>query len=84
MTPQWPKPSMHDVASGYFVPTLNDSELGLEFGFGLTTNILNGQSECGNSSEENSTSLKRIRTFKKLLEVFGLPQEDESTMGCKD
>jgi len=42
MTPQAPKPSMHDVASGWYVPTDSDLAHGLDFGFGYTTNIING------------------------------------------
>jgi chitinase len=42
MTPQPPKPSLHDVASGNFVPTTVDKNAGLSNGFGVTTNIING------------------------------------------
>lgn len=75
---------MHDVASGWFVPTDSDLANGLEFGFGLTTNIINGGYECGNPWSENEKSLYRIKTFKKMLEFFGLEPEDEDSMGCRD
>jgi len=43
MTPQAPKPSLHDVASGNMVPTTVDKNHGLYNGFGVTTNIINGE-----------------------------------------
>jgi len=42
MTPQSPKPSIHDVASGFMVPTDADKAAGITAGFGATTNIING------------------------------------------
>jgi len=42
MTPQSPKPSIHDVATGYMVPTDADLNAGIVAGFGATTNIING------------------------------------------
>ena len=53
MTPQSPKPSIHDIASGWFVPTQNDADAGIESGFGMTTNIINGGHECGNPFAED-------------------------------
>ena len=42
MTPQSPKPSIHDVATGFMVPTSADVNAGFHSGFGTTTNIING------------------------------------------
>ena len=47
MTPQSPKPSIHDVATGFMVPTAADDAAGFGAGFGVTTNIINGGQECG-------------------------------------
>lgn len=85
MTPQAPKMSIHDVASGHFKPTDVDIKNGLVNGFGITTSIINGGLECSKpGQEEDIRSAYRIMTFKHLLEWFGLPEEDEATMGCKD
>ena len=84
MTPQAPKPSMHDVASGWYVPTQSDLNKGLVFGFGLTTNIINGGYECGNPRAENVKSKARLNTFKALLTYFDLPAEAQNTLGCKN
>jgi len=82
MTPQTPKPSMHDVASGNFMPTTVDVNAGIQNGFGVTTNILNGAQECGTFGTENSKSQYRIDTYVKLLEYFNLPTEPADTMTC--
>ena len=42
MTPQDPKPSMHDVMSGFFVPTAADLAGNFGATFGTTTNVING------------------------------------------
>ena len=52
MTPQNPKPSCHDMMSGFFKPSSADLGGGLAQynglnGFGTTTMIINGGSECG-------------------------------------
>ena len=44
---------MHDLASGWYVPTQNDLDNELVFGFGYTTNIINGGHECGNAWAED-------------------------------
>lgn len=81
MTPQAPKPSMHDVVTGHMYQTAGDLAAGIEPGFGATTNIINGGLECG-ANWENPKSEHRIDTYKKMLTYFGLPAEDEDTMGC--
>jgi len=47
MTPQSPKPSMHDVVTKYFVPNDADIAAKIKGTFGTTTNIINGGDECG-------------------------------------
>ena len=47
MTPQSPKPSMHDVMTGYFTPNAYDLSINIQDGFGTTIHIINGGLECG-------------------------------------
>jgi len=47
MTPQDPKPSMHDVMTGFFEPNDKDDQVNITATFGTTTNIINGGLECG-------------------------------------
>jgi hypothetical protein len=85
MTPQNPKPSMHEVATGYMVPTYADIHNNIDEGyeFGATTNIINGGQECGSGSED-ARSTNRINYYKALLTDFGLPAENDNTLGCKN
>ena len=50
MTPQDPKPSMHDVMTGFFVPNAVDQAANIGATFGTTTNIINGALECNSWS----------------------------------
>lgn len=75
MTPQSPKPSMHDVATGYFQPNAADITAGITGGFGTTTNIINGGAECGWDSP-NAT--KRGDFYTKFLTYFGITDSDDN------
>ena len=47
MTPAEPKPSMHDVVTGYWEPNDEDLKANIDnSGFGTTINIINGAEEC--------------------------------------
>ena len=86
MTPQSPKPSMHEVATCYFEPNQADINVGIEKynglnGFGITTNIINGGYECGKGSETIG-SRKRADYYKAWSLHFDLPTEDESSLKC--
>lgn len=69
MTPQDPKPSMHDVMTGYFIPNSKDEAVNIGATFGTTTNIINGGLECGNGSTK---ARDRGAYFKEWLNFFGL------------
>ena len=89
MTPQSPKPSMHDVITGFWQPNSADTNIGLQKMsnglncFGGTTNIINGGQECGQTSESYG-SQRRMDYYIEWLDFFGLPAEEEtaSCMGC--
>jgi hypothetical protein len=86
MTPQSPKPSMHEVVTGYFTPNSDDTTAGITAGFGATINIINGAIEC-NKSTENANSKKRKEYYDKFLEHFKIDTKSEETdasKGCKD
>lgn len=46
-SPQTPKPSMHDVVTGFWKANSADEAAGITAGFGATINIINGALECG-------------------------------------
>jgi len=58
MTPQFPKPSCHDIMTGNWKPTSNDLINGRVPGFGATVNVINGGIECGTSHELEKTTFR--------------------------
>ncbi|MCW3465336.1 glycoside hydrolase family 19 protein [Chitinophaga nivalis] len=69
MTPQYPKPSCHDVmVPGKWTPTAAETAAGLKPGFGATVNIINGGLECGGASE-NTKVLNRIAHYQRYATI---------------
>lgn len=82
MTPQLPKPSMHEVVTGLWTPNAADVAAGIVVGFGTTTNIINGAMECGQGSE-SSYSRYRMQYYRALCETLKAQCfEDLATDGC--
>jgi len=71
MTPQPPKPSMHDVVTGRWQPNSHDSAAGRLPGFGVLIMIINGAQECSNGPMQWATN--RINFFKDFSNHFSLP-----------
>jgi chitinase len=77
-TPQYPKPSCHDVMVGRRSP--NAGDVGRKPGFGQTINIINGFYECGPSwGTEGQNRIKYYKDFCRALNVS--PGE---YLECKD
>lgn len=70
MTPQPPKPSMHDVVTGRWQPNEHDIAAGRSPGFGVLIMIINGAQECSNGDHE--WALNRIEFFKAFSHHFSL------------
>ena len=79
MTPQYPKPSMHDVMAGFWQPNNKDLSMNLKSGFGATINIINGAQECNMSTNQAAT---RIVYFNELLNYFGVTDPYPSGQNC--
>ena len=58
MTPQFPKPSCHDIIIGKWIPTSDDIQKGRLPGFGATVNVINGGVECGNGADIPKTKYR--------------------------
>lgn len=58
MTPQYPKPSCHDIIVGNWKPNENDILKGRLPGFGATVNVINGGVECGKGIDLEKTSYR--------------------------
>ena len=67
MTPQDPKPSMHDVMTGFFEPNEKDAQVNITATFGTTTNIINGGIECG---QETAQAANRVSYFDWYCDTF--------------
>lgn len=74
LTPQGPKPSMHDVSRGVWTPNAVDAAAGLEaLSFGATTVVINGAFECGRPAEtaQSANRIKYFAYFSARLGVVG-------------
>ena len=81
MTPSKPKPSMHDVMTGYFVPDAVDLANNITGSFATTINIINGGIECGQGLGVNEAVQARASYFSSWLAYFLLPSEDNLDCG---
>ena len=73
MTPQSPKPSMHDVVTGFWNPNAADIAAGRVTGFGALIMIINGNMECGKLTQQASD---RATFYSAFLDYFNLPEEN--------
>lgn len=74
MTPQSPKPSSHDVISGQWKPSAEDTAAGRVPGYGVITNIINGGIECGKGS--NPQVEDRIGFYKRYCDILKVSYGD--------
>jgi chitodextrinase len=81
MTPQAPKPSMHEMITGFWQPNDHDIAAGILPGFGATTLIINGGIECGGGSE-HAASANRIIYFQAFTSEDGLNVDQGANLGC--
>jgi hypothetical protein len=71
MTPQPHKPSAHNVMIGKWQPSATQKAKGLEPGFGMTINIINGPVECGKGDNMESMN-DRIGFYQYFLKKLGV------------
>ena len=57
MTPVSPKPSMHEIMTGYYVPNSYDVDfLFISADFGATISVISDGSECGTGESYETTA----------------------------
>lgn len=78
-SPQTPKPSMHDVVSGFWLANSADESVGISASFGATINIINGAIECGKWTQN---AANRVENYKGLMGYFGVAIPDTETLNC--
>lgn len=90
MTPQYPKPSCHQVMLPTWQPTPEQSAVGIKPGFGATPNIINPGYECGSGGAEEQYQVKnRLGYYQRYAQRFGVSLElgggnNPANCGCKD
>jgi GH18 family chitinase len=86
MTPQYPKPSAHDIMVENWQPTSTQVSAGIVPGFGATVNIINPAIEC-NSGTEAQKVLGRIAHFDRYTDIIGIGMaldgsDNPTELGC--
>ncbi|KAI8536868.1 hypothetical protein RHMOL_Rhmol10G0289800 [Rhododendron molle] len=71
MTPQYSKPSCHDVITGQWTPSAADSAAGRVPGYGVITNIINGGLECGQGFS-TAQQVSRIGYLMHFSDIVGV------------
>ena len=75
------QPSCHDVMTGKWTPSKNDSVNNITPGFGMTINILNGFVECGHGEDIRMTD--RISHYMTFLDLIGIGRDNAGPYtGC--
>ena len=82
MTPQWPKPSAHDVMVGNWVPTNYDLSKNRKPGLGMTVNIINGGVECGKGPIDKVRH--RIGHYQRFANMLGVSTDLDGTNDCSE
>lgn len=81
MTPQDPKPSMHDLVTGFFVPNSVDTSNSIGANFASTTNVINGALECGQGIGGSGSAAVRAGYYANWLNYFNLSAESDTDCG---
>jgi len=76
ITPQDPKPSMHDVMTDYFIPNAKDKAVNIGASVASTIYIINGGLEWGQGLNNDKVK-KRGEYFLKWLDFFNMPAEGD-------
>jgi len=78
MTPQFPKPSCHNIITGKWIPDSNDVKKGRLPGFGATVNVINGGVECGSGADIPKT-IYRYNYYQYFCKYFNISPGDNIT-----
>ena len=86
MTPQPPKPSMHAIDTGAYIPSAGDIAGKRYRGFGASVQIINA--ECVASGPDKAQAKNRFNYFEALMNYFGIaddidPEKDLTCVGMK-
>ena len=90
MTPQYPKPSAHDVVTGFWTPNSVDINLYAGNTFGTTIGIMaqdrdasGNTAECMKGVGETKNASIRGEFYTRLIHYFELEEEKKIDIGCR-
>ena len=83
MTPQVGRPSMHEVATQLWVPSSEQLARNIREGFGTTTNLIRGYSECGEHNDP-SNSNARSSIYTEVMQLLGSTVSSSEMISCAD
>lgn len=86
MTPQPPKPSMHEIDTKAWVPNKSDIAAKRYRGFGASVMVINA--ECVSSGNDKAQAQNRFNYYKSFMKDFGIENEidaskDQTCVGMK-
>ena len=79
ITPQFPKPSCHEIITNQWVPSEKDVASGRTPGFGAVVNVINGGIECNQGMEASKYRYGYYRFFCKYFKVDPGPNANCTT-----
>ncbi len=82
LKPESPKPSIVHVIDRTWAPTPSELKAGIGFGFGTTTNIINGGLECGERNGQTRTPSNRTENWKGLADYFQVTIHADENESC--
>eukprot|EP00124_Ichthyophonus_hoferi_P002108 Ihof_evm8s132 gene=Ihof_evmTU8s132 len=84
MTPQSPKPSIHDINVGFYQPGPIEAKLGITAGFGAIISVTNGGIECDHGgAQESEQAANRIEAYKHFAKYLNA-KYNPNDLGCKN
>ena len=72
MTPVSPKPSMHEITTGFFKPNTYDTDVGISADFGATINVISDGSECNSGTTISDASKARAEFYSNFCELLSV------------
>ena len=76
MTPVSPKPSMHEITTGFFIPNTYDTSIGISADFGATINVISDGSECNSGVTESDASKARAGFYTSFCSLLNVTATD--------
>ena len=72
MTPVSPKPSIHEITTGFFKPNAYDTALGISADFGATINVISDGTECNTGTTLSDASKERAEFYTNFCSLLSV------------